>query len=52
MLTDFNANFRDWNLAPDSDDGMFVFELPASAERLQVQALERELREQQRGGKQ
>ncbi len=44
----FTADFRDWNLEPVSDDGMFAFEPPASAERLQVQALERALREPQR----
>lgn len=49
----FIAQFRDWDLAPESDDEMFQFTPPASAERLQVQAIARELREQrgQQGGK-
>ncbi len=45
----FSADFRDWNFAPESDDEMFVFEPPESAERLQIQALQRELRDQRRG---
>ena len=46
----FTAQFHDWNLSPEVDDEMFAFTPPESAERIQVQALARELREQ-RGGK-
>jgi hypothetical protein len=41
----FTAQFRDWNLTPDTDDEMFIFTPPKSAERIQVQAMARELRE-------
>lgn len=42
---EFTAQFRDWNLAPETDDELFVFAPPKTAERIQIQALARELRE-------
>ena len=41
----FTAQFRDWNLTPETDDEMFLFVPPKTAERIQIQAMARELRE-------
>ena len=34
----FSADFSDWNLAPDISDGLFVFNPPAGADRIQFLA--------------
>ena len=45
----FTAAFQGWNLSPKADDEMFTFTPPESAERLQIQALAGELRDQMEG---
>jgi hypothetical protein len=45
----FAADFHDWDFDPDVDDELFVFTPPESAERLQVQALVRALRDDLEG---
>ncbi len=45
----FTAEFHDWNFTPEVDDEMFTFTPPESAERLQIQALAGELRDQMEG---
>jgi len=45
----FTAQFSHWDLSPEVDDEMFSFTPPESAERLQIQALAGELRDQMEG---
>lgn len=45
----FTAQFSRWDLSPEVDDEMFSFTPPESAERLQIQALAGEIRDQLEG---